>query len=472
MKLTSWAGTTRATWPQPSCSKAERATGGATATIADRVRTALARQLAAPRSDQLRVRVVRLGGSRARTATLVSLRRPKHVDIAMSSLPSGWYSSAPSLARPPLSAGDRRACRRACRSGRHRSAEGRRLLSEELFRDALIRERKRADRFEEAFVLVLISLDSREAPRSRWRHLVECLLQTAPDADVIGWLEHDAVLGLIRVLGDSGPTDTTAAVAVSIQQEVLRCLTAEAADSCSIRLEIYSPLSDAIPPVVFDGLKPRPTLKQVARDAAKRALDIVGSARVAARVFARVSLCGGPREAVVQGTRVLPAAAPGNGRPAVPDAQVPDHAGERRSSNSSAVRREVHRVSGQVQDRQGVVFKIVNDPRVTRFGHFLRRSSLDELPQFWNVLRGEMSLVGPRPPLPYEMARYKRWHRRRVLEAKPGITGLWQVTGRSRTTFDEMVRLDLRYAKSYSLWADVKILLATPRAVISGKGAY
>jgi lipopolysaccharide/colanic/teichoic acid biosynthesis glycosyltransferase len=84
---------------------------------------------------------------------------------------------------------------------------------------------------------------------------------------------------------------------------------------------------------------------------------------------------------------------------------------------------------------------------------------------------GQMSLVGPRPPLPYEVEQYKPWHCRRVLEAKPGITGLWQVTGRSRTTFDEMVRLDLRYARSYSLWMDIKILLATPKAVISGKGA-
>ena len=91
------------------------------------------------------------------------------------------------------------------------------------------------------------------------------------------------------------------------------------------------------------------------------------------------------------------------------------------------------------------VFKLVNDPRITSVGNFLRKSSLDELPQFWNVLRGEMSLVGPRPPIPYEVARYKSWHRRRVLEAKPGMTGLWQVTGRSRTTFDDMVRLDLRY---------------------------
>jgi lipopolysaccharide/colanic/teichoic acid biosynthesis glycosyltransferase len=118
------------------------------------------------------------------------------------------------------------------------------------------------------------------------------------------------------------------------------------------------------------------------------------------------------------------------------------------------------------------VFKIVDDPRVTPVGHFLRKSSLDEFPQFWNVLKGDMSLVGPRPPLAYEVAQYKRWHRRRVLDAKPGITGLWQVTGRSRTTFDEMVRLDLRYAKNWSVWMDLKILLATPRAVMSGRGAH
>jgi len=117
------------------------------------------------------------------------------------------------------------------------------------------------------------------------------------------------------------------------------------------------------------------------------------------------------------------------------------------------------------------VFKITNDPRVTSIGRILRKTSLDELPQFLNVLTGEMSLVGPRPPIPYEVEQYKPWHHRRVLDAKPGITGLWQVTGRSRTTFDEMVRLDLRYAKKCSVWTDIKILLATPRAVVSGKGA-
>jgi lipopolysaccharide/colanic/teichoic acid biosynthesis glycosyltransferase len=117
------------------------------------------------------------------------------------------------------------------------------------------------------------------------------------------------------------------------------------------------------------------------------------------------------------------------------------------------------------------VFKMTNDPRITPIGHFLRKTSLDELPQLWNVLRGDMSLVGPRPPLPYEVEQYKPWHCRRVVDAKPGITGLWQVTGRSRTTFDEMVRLDLRYARTRSLWTDIKILLQTPAAVIAGKGA-
>jgi exopolysaccharide biosynthesis polyprenyl glycosylphosphotransferase len=109
-----------------------------------------------------------------------------------------------------------------------------------------------------------------------------------------------------------------------------------------------------------------------------------------------------------------------------------------------------------------------NDPRITKIGAFLRRTSLDELPQFINVLRGEMSLVGPRPPIDYEVERYQLWHRRRLIEAKPGITGLWQVAGRNRIAFDDMVRLDLLYAKAWSPWVDLQILLRTPKAVIEG----
>jgi lipopolysaccharide/colanic/teichoic acid biosynthesis glycosyltransferase len=118
------------------------------------------------------------------------------------------------------------------------------------------------------------------------------------------------------------------------------------------------------------------------------------------------------------------------------------------------------------------VYKLTKDPRVTRVGAFLRKTSLDELPQLCNVLKGEMSLVGPRPAIPYEVEAYSAWHRRRVLEAKPGITGLWQVKGRSRVSFDEMVRLDVRYASSRSLWLDIKTLAQTPAAVLFGQGAH
>jgi lipopolysaccharide/colanic/teichoic acid biosynthesis glycosyltransferase len=118
------------------------------------------------------------------------------------------------------------------------------------------------------------------------------------------------------------------------------------------------------------------------------------------------------------------------------------------------------------------IYKITNDRRITRVGKFLRRTSLDELPQLVNVLKGEMSLVGPRPAIPYELAAYQAWHRRRVLEAKPGITGLWQVAGRSRVRFDDMVRMDLRYATTWTPWLDIKILLLTPMAVLRGTGAY
>jgi len=118
------------------------------------------------------------------------------------------------------------------------------------------------------------------------------------------------------------------------------------------------------------------------------------------------------------------------------------------------------------------VYKLTKDPRLTRVGTFLRKTSLDELPQFINVLLGEMSLVGPRPPIPYELEAYDIWHRRRLVEVKPGITGLWQVNGRSRVRFEDMVRLDLRYATTWSVWLDIKILFRTPFAVFSGDGAH
>jgi len=122
-------------------------------------------------------------------------------------------------------------------------------------------------------------------------------------------------------------------------------------------------------------------------------------------------------------------------------------------------------------DGEEPLYKMKSDPRVTPIGKIIRKTSIDELPQFFNVLKGEMSLVGPRPPVPYEVEKYEPWHLRRILEVRPGITGPWQVDGRSKTSFDDMVRLDLRYVQNWSLWLDIKILLKTIRAVLRPTGA-
>ncbi|WOO42015.1 sugar transferase [Rubellicoccus peritrichatus] len=123
------------------------------------------------------------------------------------------------------------------------------------------------------------------------------------------------------------------------------------------------------------------------------------------------------------------------------------------------------------QHAVGVTFKIKDDPRITKVGKFIRKASVDEFPQFYNVLKGEMSLVGPRPPVPREVAQYRAVHLRR-LKAKPGITCLWQIGGRADIDFEGQVRLDLEYIRSANFWTDIKILFLTVPAVLAGKGAY
>ncbi|HET7769308.1 MAG TPA: sugar transferase, partial [Chloroflexota bacterium] len=145
---------------------------------------------------------------------------------------------------------------------------------------------------------------------------------------------------------------------------------------------------------------------------------------------------------------------------------------------------KIHKVRSMYQDADerkaeleqgneagGVIFKMKNDPRRTRVGRIIRKLSLDELPQVWNVFKGDMSIVGPRPPLPQEVEQYDEWHKRR-LEVTPGLTGLWQVSGRSDLPFDEMVMLDLYYIENWSLGLDLKIILQTIPAVVSMRGAY
>lgn len=347
-----------------------------------------------------------------------------------------------------------------------------RLIRSDLFRDALVRERRRSDRFERPLVLLLISHRDGVAPESFWGPVVEAVSHVSVDTDVVGWFEDDSVLGLIRPLDHSEAQEAMLTLSGHVRHELEGRLTSAQVATCAVEQHVYSPVDDLIPPAVLEAASRRRNLRRKSRDAAKRALDLAGSA-VLLIAFSPVFLCvavlvkltsKGP--VFFRQQRVGAA-----GRPFTMLKFRTMHVNADPTVHQQYVEHFIDS-SQSPQAGQNVVFKIVADPRVTPLGHFLRRSSLDEFPQFWNVLKGEMSLVGPRPPLPYEVARYKRWHRRRVMEAKPGITGLWQVTGRSRTTFDDMVRLDLRYAKNYSVWTDVKILLATPRAVISGNGAH
>ncbi len=149
-----------------------------------------------------------------------------------------------------------------------------------------------------------------------------------------------------------------------------------------------------------------------------------------------------------------------------------------RPDNDDSIHREFARsfIQGRMSnssldEKAPSVYKLTNDPRVTAVGNFLRKTSLDELPQFINILRGEMTIVGPRPPLQYELEHYEDWHKLR-LEVKPGLTGLWQVSGRSSVTFNEMVKLDLYYIEHWSLLLDLKIMLRTIPVMLFGSGGY
>jgi lipopolysaccharide/colanic/teichoic acid biosynthesis glycosyltransferase len=341
------------------------------------------------------------------------------------------------------------------------------VLAEDVFLDALKREFKRADRFEEPFALLLVAFGDERSEATR-REVVEAVTTAMCDTDIVGWFEQNTVVGLIRPLAQTKGADAAASLAAAVQHQLLRAVRTERPATCSIRIEVFSTETRA------SSLSPAlrgPTVGDTALEIGKRALDVAGSVSLLlllSPVFLLVSsliklTSNGPvlfkQERVGQ-----------DGRPFTMLKFRTMHLDADHAIHKQYVTEFIQ--SGASARSADTVFKIVDDPRVTSLGHFLRRSSLDELPQFLNVLKGDMSLVGPRPSLPYEVERYKAWHRRRLHEAKPGITGLWQVTGRSRTTFDEMVRLDLQYARSCSLWGDIKILLATPRAVVSGKGAH
>ena len=364
-------------------------------------------------------------------------------------------------------------------------APDREILSEEAFQRVISLERHRSERSHKSFLMMLLDMgDSEPSSEARSKYLcklISALSAATRDTDIAGWYRNDCVLGVMFTeisLEDRGSIVSTMIARLS---DILRShLSSEQFNRVGISFHVFPDDWDQgsrkqpSDQVLYPDLSKRANGRRIA-GASKRALDILGSALALilfAPLFLLISLA---IKATSKGPILFRQERIGQfGQSFVflkfrsmtvnNDASI--HRDYVRKLIAGKAKR--HNCSG---DGEGV-FKLTEDPRVTRVGAFLRRTSLDELPQFINVLTGEMSLVGPRPPIPYEVESYDVWHRRRLLEVKPGITGLWQVSGRSRVTFDEMVRLDLRYARSWSPWMDLKILLLTPGAVLAGNGAH
>lgn len=357
------------------------------------------------------------------------------------------------------------------------------ILEEDLFLKRLSIERKRTERSGKPFLLVLLNGESvfgSAAVDQAITRVENALCSAVGEIDLVGWYSTKTCLGaIIPELGDEIRADVLETILHRIEAGLHTYFPDTDADQITVSFHTFpepvaSDLEDSNESMRF---YPDVPVRQRARWSSlmlKRAMDIVGS------LLAMIALS--PVFLVVVALVKLTSRGPALFK----QIRIGQY-GEKftflkfRSmyvNNDPKIHQEyvASLIAGNKAYDEGngtrPVFKIKNDPRITPVGHLLRKSSLDELPQFINVLRGEMSLVGPRPPVPYEFEKYDIWHRRRSFEVKPGITGLWQVSGRSRTTFDEMVRLDLQYARDWSIWMDIKILLKTPKAVVSGDGAY
>jgi len=358
------------------------------------------------------------------------------------------------------------------------------LLPEPLFLRALCLERKRAERSGQRFLLLLVDfgqpLENGDGHGLQSK-TISAILSRIRETDISGWYAAGRILGVIFT--ELGNGDERSALPI-LRARVTGALESSLVPEERLRLCLsfhWFPddglTHGAGPPTVvtmYPDIAQRDAEKRVSR-VMKRGMDVLGSALaliflspcfLAIAVAIRLS---SPGPIFFRQQRL--------GRHGVPFTFLKFRS-MHAHSDSQPHREFVKRyIEGSVNSavsgsRAHLPYKITDDPRVTRVGRFLRRTSLDELPQFLNVLRGEMSLVGPRPPIPYEIEAYGVWHRGRLMEVKPGITGLWQVKGRSKVSFDDMVRLDLAYARMWSLRLDLKILLQTPRAVLFGDGAY
>lgn len=341
-------------------------------------------------------------------------------------------------------------------------------------------ERKRTERSGKPFMLMLLRHEQGFQDSEVVRELVSGVELSTRETDTLGWYETGSVLGILFT--EIGTTDREAIerIVQKVESSLVKRLDESESEQLKITYHVYPEDVGATKGKHTADMNLYPDLARMTSQkkgaqAAKRVIDIVGS------LFAILMLL--PVFLVVAAAVKLSSEGPvffrqkrigqfGNTFTFLKFRSM-------RANNDPKIHEEYVKklIAGQSEnlkqeDGKNGSFKLVNDPRVTKVGKFIRRTSLDELPQFFNVLAGEMSLVGPRPPVPYEYEAYDIWHRRRLVEVKPGITGLWQVFGRSKTTFDEMVRLDLQYAKSWTIGMDLKLLMKTPKAVVSGDGAY
>lgn len=360
------------------------------------------------------------------------------------------------------------------------------LLNEDAFVSMLYLERRRAERAQKRFVLVLIDVKKSLGGYQKDRNmnaLVAALSEASRETDIIGWYLENNLVGVIgteigkasnQVVQDKFLTK----IRTAFEQTMGREKSAGVSLSFHFFPEEYSDEGDdhSANITLYPEFQKKENSQRVPR-AIKRLIDFLGSTTALlffSPVFAAIAIMikltsKGP--VLFTQERLGQHGKPFNVlkfRSMRTDCDTKIH----QQYVSQFIAGKVDGGSEPANGEAAPVFKIQKDPRITPVGTFLRKTSLDELPQFWNVLRGDMSLVGPRPPIAYEFRAYDVWHRRRVLEIKPGITGLWQVEGRSRTRFDDMVRLDLRYARAWSNWLDLKIILQTPAAVILGDGAH
>lgn len=356
------------------------------------------------------------------------------------------------------------------------------VLAEEVFRRMISLERKRSERTQRPFVLLLMDTGRAQPTEKNGRILLDILsaLQNATrETDVMGWYEMNAAVGVMftEITLDNNLILSTILARIS---DVLRGrLTNEQFTQIKFSFHLFPEEWDSnnperqSNPTLYPDLHKRDGANRLGR-ALKRGMDILGSLLLLALLSPVFFVIAVAIKLTSRGPILFRQQRVGEHGTAFTFLKFRSMFVNNDASQHKEYVRKL--IAGQAakQPTNGAgegIFKLTNDPRITPVGNFLRRTSLDELPQFFNVLRGDMSLVGPRPPVPYEVEAYATWHRRRLLEAKPGITGLWQVEGRSRVGFDDMVRLDLRYARHSSPWLDLKILVQTPKAVIAGNGA-